>query len=85
MIIQMLQQTGHATDGHSCFSGNSRVSRLLSDFVRVRHEVAGGIVTRRCHPRFCPRYPIGTCVAGNGGVRSSRDNVPSPFGVVVKA
>jgi hypothetical protein len=41
-------------------------------------------VTLRCHPRFCPRYPIGTCVAGNGGVRSSRDNVPSLYGVVVK-
>src|SRR5262249_16335226 len=43
----------------------------------VRHEVVGGIVTLRCHPWFCPRYPIGTCVAGNGGVRSSRDNVSS--------
>jgi hypothetical protein len=51
----------------------------------VRHDVAGGIVTLSCHPRFCPRYPIGTCVAGNGGVRSSRDNVSSLFGVVVKA
>ena len=53
--------------------------------VRVRHEVAGGIVTLRCHQRFCPLYPIGTCVAGNGGVRSSRDNVSSLFGVVVQA
>jgi hypothetical protein len=35
-------------------------------------------VTRSGHPRFCPRYPNGTCAAGNGGVRSSRDNVPSP-------
>jgi hypothetical protein len=51
----------------------------------VRHEVAGGIVTLSCHPRFCPRYPIGTCVAGNGGVRSSRDNVSSLPGVVVNA
>jgi hypothetical protein len=34
-------------------------------------------VARRGHPRFCPRYPIGTCAAGNGGVRSSRDNVSS--------
>jgi hypothetical protein len=34
-------------------------------------------VTRSGHPRFCPRYPIGTCLAGNGGVRSSRDNVSS--------
>jgi hypothetical protein len=38
-----------------------------------------------CHPRFCPRYPIGRCVTGNGGVRGSRDNVPSPCGVVVRA
>jgi len=35
-------------------------------------------VTLSCHQRFCPLYPIGTCVAGNGGVRSSRDNVSSP-------
>ena len=50
----------------------------MSCVIRVRREVAGGIVTLRCHPRVCPRYPIGTCVAGNGGVRSSRDNVSSP-------
>jgi hypothetical protein len=50
----------------------------------VRHEVAGGIVTRSGHQRFCPLYPIGTCVAGNGGVRSSRDNGPSSLGVAVK-
>ncbi len=42
-------------------------------------------MTLGCHPRFCPRYPIGTCAAGNGGVRSSRDNVPSPRGVAVAA
>jgi len=30
---KLLQQTGHATDGISCFNGSSRVSRLLSDFV----------------------------------------------------
>jgi hypothetical protein len=33
----LLQQTGHATDGISCFSGLSRVSRLLSVVVR-EHE-----------------------------------------------
>jgi hypothetical protein len=57
----------------------------VSFYVRVRHEVAGGIVTPRCHQRFCPLYPIGTCVSGNGEVRSSRDNVPLLFGVVVEA
>ena len=58
---------------------------LLSLVIRVRHDVAGGIVTLSCHQRFCPLYPIGTCVAGNGGVRSSRDNVSSLSGVVVRA
>ncbi len=29
------------------------------------------------HPLFCQRYPIRTCVAGNGEVRSSWDNVAS--------
>src|SRR5262249_8711465 len=57
---------------------SSSPARPLSWGVRVRHEVAGGIVTVSCHQRFCPLYPIGTCVAGNGGVRSSRDNVSSP-------
>jgi hypothetical protein len=60
-------------------------ARQLILGVRVRHEVAGGIVTPSCHQRFCPLYPIGTCVAGNGGVRSSRDNVSSLLGVVVRA
>jgi len=76
MSIQPLQQTG-AADGLSGYNVAQR-PRQLSLVVRVRHEVAGGIVTLSCHPRFCPRYPIGTCVAGNGGVRSSRDNVSSP-------
>jgi len=58
---------------------------LLSYFVRVRHEVAGGIVTLGCHQLFCQLSPIGTCVAGNSGVRSSRDNVSSLSGVVVNA
>ncbi len=35
-------------------------------------------MTLKCHRRFCPLYPIGTCVPGNGEVRSSRDNVSSP-------
>ena len=29
------------------------------------------------HPLFCQRYPTRTCVAGNGEVRSSWDNVAS--------
>lgn len=29
------------------------------------------------HLLFCQQYPTGTCVAGNGGVRSSRHNVAS--------
>jgi len=58
---------------------------LLNSVVRVRHEVAGGIGTLRCHQRFCPLYPIGTCVAGNGGVPSSRDNVSALLGAAVKA
>jgi hypothetical protein len=61
------------------------VNQLLSFIVRVRHEVAGRIVTLRCHQRFCPLYPIGTCVLGNEGVRSSRNNVSSLHGVVVNA
>ena len=35
---QPLQQTGHATDGLSSFRASSRVRRLLSVVVRVRHE-----------------------------------------------
>jgi hypothetical protein len=31
-----LQQTGHATNGPSCFSATSRVSRLLGGVVRRR-------------------------------------------------
>ena len=50
--------------------------------VRVRHEVAdvscACIAGRRLtHLLFCQQSPTGTCVAGNGGVRSSRDNVAS--------
>jgi hypothetical protein len=29
------------------------------------------------HPLSCQRYPTRTCVTGNGGVRSSWDNVAS--------
>ena len=54
-----------------------QAARQLILIVRVRHEVAGRNVTQSCHQRFCPLSPIGTCVAGNGGVRSSRDNVSS--------
>ena len=41
----------------------------------VRHEVARVFV--RDDPVFCHRYRTGTCVEGNLGVRSSRDNVAS--------
>jgi hypothetical protein len=56
----------------------------VSSFVRVRHEVVQvavvTAVSSRTHgdtaghnPVFCDRYPTRTCVAGNGGVRSSGD------------
>ena len=41
----------------------------------VRHQVARVFV--RDDPVFCHRYRTGTCVEGNLGVRSSRDNVAS--------
>src|SRR4051812_32700046 len=53
--------------------------------VQVRHEVASETVTRSCHQPFYRLYPTGTCVLGNEEVRSSPDNVSSPFGVVVRA
>jgi hypothetical protein len=38
------------------------------------------------HPLFCQRYPTRTCVAGNGEVRSSWNNVaPSTMWMAVKA
>ena len=46
----------------------------------VRHEVAQVavmIVRTRHHLMFCHQSPTGACVAGNGGVRSLRDNVAS--------
>jgi hypothetical protein len=39
----------------------------------VRHEVARVFI--KDDLVFCHRYPTGTCVGGNPGVRSSRDNV----------
>ncbi len=41
----------------------------------VRHEVARVFI--RDDPVFCHRDRTGTCVGGNPGVRSSRDNVAS--------
>ena len=41
--------------------------------VGVRHEVARVFI--KDDPVFCHRDPTGTCVGGNSGVRSSRDNV----------
>ncbi len=41
----------------------------------VRHEVARVFI--KDDPVFCYRYRTGTCVGGNPGVRSSRDNVAS--------
>jgi hypothetical protein len=35
------------------------------------------VAGQRRHLPFCRQYPTGTCAAGNGGVRSSRDNVAS--------
>jgi len=58
--------------------------RPVSFYVRVRHEVASGTVTQRCHQPFCRLYPTGTCVLGNEGVRSSPDNVSSPARVAVE-
>jgi hypothetical protein len=47
-------------------------------FDNARHEaVYIAVVTsdEEHHPLFCQRYPTKTCVTGNGGVRSSWDNV----------
>ena len=41
----------------------------------VRHEVARVFI--KDDPVFCRRDRTGTCVGGNPGVRSSRDNVAS--------
>ena len=41
----------------------------------VRHEVARVFI--KDDPVFCHRHRTGTCVGGNPGVRSSRDNVAS--------
>jgi hypothetical protein len=56
--------------------------------VRVRHEVVDVAVMPLEDGRyllFCQQYPTGACVAGNGGVRSLRDNVTSFFGRAVRA
>jgi len=34
---------------------------------------------------FCHQYPTGACIAGNGFVRSLRDNVASPARVAIKS
>ena len=38
------------------------------------------VAGQRRHLPFCRQYPTGTGVAGNRGVRSSRNNVASPLG-----
>ena len=54
MSIQALQRTGRATGGFSGFNGPSRVSRLRSWVVRVRHEVAGvSVMHARKHAITC--------------------------------
>jgi hypothetical protein len=47
-------------------------------FDNVRHEAVSMAVMTSSeghHPLFCQRYPTRTCVAGNGEVRSSWNNV----------
>jgi hypothetical protein len=49
-------------------------------FDNVRHEavyIAVMTSDEGHHPLFCQRYPTRTCVAGNGEVRSSWNNVAS--------
>ena len=56
--------------------------------VRVRHEVVDVAVMPLedgHYLLFCQQYPTGACVAGNGGVRSPRDNVTSSHGMAAEA
>jgi hypothetical protein len=56
--------------------------------VRVRHEVVDVAVMpleNGHYLLFCQQYPTGACVAGNGGVRSPRDNVTSSHGMAAGA
>jgi hypothetical protein len=66
------------------------VSKLSAtqSLVRVRHEVVDVAVMPSEDGRyllFCQQYPTEACVAGNGGVRSPRDNVASSFGKAARA
>jgi hypothetical protein len=64
------------------------VRLLLSVVVRVRHEVADVAVMPSENGHyllFRRQYPTGACVAGNGGVRSPRDNVTSSYGMAAGA
>jgi hypothetical protein len=55
----------------------------------VRHEVADVTAERHTTCRlsllFCQEFATATCVAGNGGVRSLRDNVASALGLAAEA
>jgi hypothetical protein len=55
----------------------------------VRHEVADVTAVRGCNPGhsplFCQGFPTAARAAGNGGVRSLRDNVASAFGLAAEA
>ena len=49
----------------------------------VRHEVAR-LFIKELDLMFSHQSPLGTCVGGNPGVRSSRDNVAAVLGRVTK-
>ena len=51
------------------------ISRLFTGACSVRHEVARVFI--KDDLVFCHQDRTGTCVGGNSGVRSSRDNVAS--------
>ena len=60
----------------------------VETMVRVRHEVVDVAVMpleNGHYLLFCQQYPTGACVAGNGGVRSPRDNVTTSHGMAAGA
>ena len=60
----------------------------VESVVRVRHEVVDVAVMpleNGPYLLFRQQYPTGACVAGNGGVRSPRDNLTSSRGMAAEA
>jgi uncharacterized repeat protein (TIGR03803 family) len=73
--------------GNQSFTTAGALTRRLGTF-RVCDTRSSLLLCRvakqRRHLPFCRQYPTGTCVAGNGGVRSSRDNEASSSGMARK-